>query len=155
MGFAFLAAILDRYSRKVIGRAISKRINAELCLAALKIALEARHPPPDALDRGVQYACREYIVMVEAANMQISIPRTANPYDNAHMESFFKTLKYEEVQLAIYETFDDVTQRIPHFIEEVYNSKRLHSALGYLPPTEYEMAIQLTETADRDSLNYR
>ena len=68
---------------------------------------------------------------------------------------FFKTLKYEEVHLANYETFDDVTQRIPHFMEEVYNSKRLHSALGYLPPTEYEMAIQLTETADRDSLNYR
>ena len=87
--------------------------------------------------------------------MQISMSRTGNPYDNAHMESFFKTLKYEEVHLANYETFDDVTQRIPRFIEEVYNSKRLNSALGYLPPTEYEMAIQLTETADRDSLNSR
>jgi len=82
--------------------------------------------------------------------------RTANPYDNAHMESFFKTLKYEEVHLANYETYSDVIQRIPHFIEEVYNSKRLHSALGYLPPQEYEMALQTTtKTAGRPSLKSR
>lgn len=157
-GFVFLAAILDRYSRKVIGWAISKRIDAELCLAALKSALQTRQPPPGSIhhsDRGVQYACREYIALLEQAQMQISMSRTGNPYDNAHMESFFKTLKYEEVHLANYETYDDVIQRIPHFIEEVYNSKRLHSALGYLPPIEYEMAIQLTETADRPSLNSR
>lgn len=157
-GFVFLAALLDRYSRKVIGWAISKRIDAELCLAALKSALETRQPPPGCIhhsDRGVQYACREYIAMLEGTNMQISMSRTANPYDNAHMESFFKTLKYEEVHLANYETYDDVIHRVPHFIEEVYNSKRLHSALGYLPPKEYEMAIQITETADRASLNSR
>lgn len=158
-GFVFLAAILDRYSRKVIGWAISKRIDAELCLAALKTALETRKPPPGCIhhsDRGVQYACREYIALLEAANMQISMSRTANPYDNAHMESFFKTLKYEEVHLANYETYDDVLQRIPHFIEEVYNSKRLHSALGYLSPKEYEMAIQTTaKTAGRLSLKSR
>lgn len=157
-GFVFLAAMLDRYSRKVIGWAISQRIDAELCVAALSIALEQRQPQPGCIhhsDRGVQYACAEYITLLEQAQMQISMSRTANPYDNAHMESFFKTLKYEEVHLANYETYDDVVQRIPHFIEEVYNSKRLHSALGYLPPTEYEIAIQLTETADRDSLNSR
>jgi putative transposase len=158
-GFVFLAAILDRYSRKVIGWAISQRIDAQLCVAALKIALEQRQPPPGSIhhsDRGVQYACRDYIAVLEQAQMQISMSRTANPYDNAHMESFFKTLKYEEVHLANYETYDDVSQRIPHFIEEVYNSKRLHSALGYLPPTEYEMTIQsTTKTAGRPSLNSR
>lgn len=158
-GFVFLAAILDRYSRKVIGWAISKRIDAELCVAALRIALEQRQPPAGCIhhsDRGVQYACGEYITILEQAQMQISMSRTANPYDNAHMESFFKTLKYEEVHLANYETYDDVIQRIPHFIEEVYNSKRLHSALGYLPPAEYEMAIQSsTKTADRPSLKSR
>ena len=155
-GFVFLAAILDRYSRKVIGWAISKRIDAELCVAALKIAIEQRQPPPRCIhhsDRGVQYACTEYVTLLERAQMQISMSRTANPYDNAHMESFFKTLKYEEVHLANYETYHDVIQRIPHFIEEVYNSKRLHSALGYLPPNEYEMAIQsIIKTADRPSL---
>jgi putative transposase len=158
-GFVFLAAILDRYSRKVIGWAISQRIDAHLCVAALKIALQQRQPSPGCIhhsDRGVQYACRDYIAVLEQAQMQISMSRTANPYDNAHMESFFKTLKYEEVHLANYETYDDVSQRIPHFIEEVYNSKRLHSALGYLPPTEYEMTIQsTTKTAGRPSLNSR
>ena len=158
-GFVFLAAILDRFSRKVIGWAISKRIDAELCVAALKIALQERQPLPGCIhhsDRGVQYACREYITLLEQAQMQISMSRTANPYDNAHMESFFKTLKYEEVHLANYETYDDVVQRIPHFIEEVYNSKRLHSALGYLAPMEYEMTIQTTtKTAGRPSLKSR
>ena len=154
-----MAAILDRYSRKVIGWAISKRIDAELCVAALKIALEERQPRPGCIhhsDRGVQYACREYITLLEQAQMQISMSRTANPYDNAHMESFFKTLKYEEVHLANYESYDDVAQRVPHFIEEVYNRKRLHSALGYLPPEEYEMTIQpTTNTAGRPSLKSR
>jgi putative transposase len=158
-GFVFLAAILDRFSRKVIGWAISQRIDAELCVAALRIALEQRQPPPGCIhhsDRGVQYACAEYITLLEQAQMQISMSRTANPYDNAHMESFFKTLKYEEVHLANYETYEDVLQRIPRFIEEVYNSKRLHSALGYLPPEEYEMTIQsTTKTPGRPSLKSR
>ena len=157
-GFVYRAAILDRYSRKVIGWAISRRIDTELCLAALKTALAARQPPPGCIhhsDRGVQYACHEYVAMLEAANLKISMSRTGNPYDNAHMESFFKTLKYEEVHLSNYETLDDVGQRLPHFIEEVYNKKRLHSALGYLPPEEYEMAIQQTKTADRAPLYSR
>jgi len=158
-GFVFLAAILDRYSRKVIGWAISQRIDAELCVAALKVALEQRQSPPGCIhhsDRGLQYACAEYIALLQQAQMQISMSRTANPYDNAHMESFFKTLKYEEVHLANYQTYEDVVQRVPHFIEDVYNSKRLHSALGYLPPKEFEMAIQsTTKTAGRPSLNSR
>ena len=99
----------------------------------------------------MQYACHEYVATLEGANITISMSRTGNPY--AHMESFFKTLTYEEVHLSNYETYDDVTQRPPHFIEEVYNKKRLHSALGYLPPQEYEMSIQHTKTADRAPLN--
>jgi len=129
----------------VIGWAISKRIVAEFAFGCS----EKRSPDTPAAtwlhsphsDCGVQYACREYIALLEQAQMQISMSRSGNPYDNAHMESFFKTLKYEEVHLANYETYDDVIQRIPHFIEEVYNSKRLHSAVGYLPSIEYEMAI--------------
>ena len=157
-GFVFLAALLDRYSRKVIGWAISKRIDAELCMAALKIALDTRKPPAGCVhhsDRGVQYACREYVALLQAANMKISMSRTGNPYDNAHMESFFKTLKYEEVHLSNYETYHDVIEGLPHFIEEVYNKKRLHSALGYLPPEEYEMKIQKIKTAGRAPLKSR
>lgn len=157
-GFVFVAAILDRYSRKVIGWAIFKRIAAELCVAALKSALQTRHPPPGCIhhsDRGVQYACREYIDLLKQARMQISMSRSGNPYDNAHMESFFKTLKYEKVHLSNYENFEDAAQRLPHFIEEVYNNKRLHSALGYLSPLEYEMAMQSTKTADHAPLNSR
>jgi transposase InsO family protein len=140
-GFVFLAVVLDLYSRKVVGWAISKRIDHELTLAALKVALENRKPGSELIhhsDRGVQYACHAYVDLLRANGIAISMSRKGNPYDNAFCESFMKTLKQEEVYLWNYETYLDVVERVPFFIEEVYNKKRLHSALGYVTPEEFE-----------------
>lgn len=145
-GFLYLAVILDLYSRKVIGWALSRHIDTELTVAALRMALEERRPPLGCIhhsDRGVQYACHAYVDKLWEAGMRISMARKGNPYDNAVAESFMKTLKYEEVYLWDYRSVEDVKERIPHFIQEVYNQKRLHSALGYCPPNEFEQAWQM------------
>jgi putative transposase len=142
--FVYLAVILDVFSRKVVGWAISLRIDTELTRAALRMAIETRCPPRGCIhhsDRGVQYAAHEYVDDLKAAGFLISMSRKGNPYDNAQAESFMKTLKNEEVYLWEYKTFEDVKKRIPYFIEEVYNEKRLHSALGYCPPNEYESLV--------------
>jgi putative transposase len=122
-GFSYLAAILDRHSRKVVCWAISRRIDTELCLRALKTALARRQLTRGCLhhlNRGVQYCSADYVAALNTAGMEISMSRTGNPYSSAHMESFFKTLKYGEVHLANYETIEDVIERLPHFIAEVY-----------------------------------
>jgi putative transposase len=140
-GFVYLAAILDAFSRRVIGYAISPKLDASLTLEALRMAVTERQPGPGVIhhsDQGVQYASTEYTEELKALGFQISMSRRGNPYDNATMESFFKTLKQEEVYLYEYETIDDVRARLPYFIEEVYNCKRLHSAIGYVPPSEFE-----------------
>lgn len=143
-GFVYLAAILDRCSRRVIGWALSKRLDRQLCLTALRMALSQRGAVEGCIhhsDRGVQYASRDYVALLQAHQLRISMSASGNPYDNAHMEAFFKTLKYEEVHLWNYETFQDVVDRVPYFLEQVYNQKRLHSALGYQPPAEFEAAL--------------
>lgn len=139
--FLYLAVLMDLFSRKAIGWALSDRIDTELTLAALCMALEERKPPAGCIhhsDQGVQYAASDYVRALEKAGMRISMARKGNPYDNAAVESFIHTLKQEEVYLWEYRDRRDAIKRIPYFLEEVYNRKRLHSALGYRPPCEVD-----------------
>ena len=139
--FVYLACILDACSRRCVGWHLSRDMTTQLTLAALRQAIEQRHPPPGLIhhsDRGVQYASHDYVEQLEQIGAQISMSAVGNPYDNAKAESFFKTLKLEEVYLKEYESFADAEANLEQFIEQVYNTKRLHSSLGYLPPAEFE-----------------
>lgn len=142
--FVYLAVILDAFSRRVVGYALSRRLDASLTLGALGAALADRRPPPGCIhhsDRGVQYACADYVKRLTEAGFRISMSRRGNPFDNAQAESFFKTLKHEEVNLTQYRNFEEAAASIPAFIEEIYNRERLHSALGYLSPVEFEAKL--------------
>jgi putative transposase len=139
--FVYLAVVLDAFSRRVIGWALGRTLEAELAVAALRMALVDRQPAPDLVhhsDRGVQYASQDYTEMLKQHQVIISMSRKGNPYDNAACESFMKTLKYEEVYRNDYRDFDEARASIGEFLERVYNQKRLHSALGYVPPAEFE-----------------
>jgi len=142
--FVYLAVLLDLFSRKAIGYAVSQSLHASLTLEALEMALSQRDPPRGCIhhsDQGVQYASWEYVQRLKNHHFQISMARRGNPYDNAFAESFIKTLKSEEIDLWEYRTLEDVYHRLPFFIEEVYNKKRLHSSLGYLPTNEFEAKV--------------
>jgi len=139
--FVYLAVILDAFSRRVIGWALSRHINAALTLEALEMALACREVTPALMhhsDRGSQYACDEYVKMLNDHGITISMSRKGNPYDNAMAESFMRTVKLEEVYINEYTAFSDAFANIEHFIEIVYNQKRLHSSLGYRTPDEIE-----------------
>jgi len=144
-GFVYLAVILDLYSRRVIGWSISKRIDGELALAALRMAIAQRRPGPGCIhhsDRGVQYLCEEYVALLKKHGFWISNSAKGNPYDNAWTERFMRTLKQEEVYLANYETYLDVIENLPSFIEDVYNERRIHSSIDYLTPNELEERVR-------------
>jgi transposase InsO family protein len=139
--FVYLAVVLDAYSRRVIGWALGRTLEAGLAVSALTMALRQRRPAAGLVhhsDRGVQYASREYTGLLQQHGAQISMSRKGNPYDNAACESFMKTLKHEEVHRNEYRDLADAYAQIGEFLESVYNQRRLHSALGYVPPAEFE-----------------
>ena len=143
-GFVYLACVLDAFSRRVIGWHLSKDIDTRLTLAALNQAIAARCPQAGLIhhsDRGVQYASGEYVARLSEIGACPSMSKAGCPYDNAKAESFFKTLKKEEVYLSHYKDFEEARTNLSAFLDDVYNVKRLHSSLGYLPPTEFEASL--------------
>jgi putative transposase len=144
--FVYLAVVLDAYSRRVIGWALERTLEGNLTIAALRMALRLRAPAPGLVhhsDRGVQYAAHDYTNLLKQHEIRISMSRKGNPYDNAACESFMKTLKYEEVYRQEYRDLEEARASIEQFLEKVYNQKRLHSALGYRPPVEFERSLSI------------
>lgn len=142
--FVYLALVLDVYSRKVVGWALADSLDAGIVLMALRRAIATRQPQPGLVhhsDRGAQYACREYIALLEEHGIEPSMSRAGNPYDNAHCESFIRTLKQEEIYTRKYRNRADLELHVAEFLEEYYNRRRLHSALGYRTPEDFERSL--------------
>jgi len=152
--FIYLALILDAFSRRAIGWALERYLDTRLTAAALHMALGDRAVRPGLVhhsDRGLQYASQEYVDILETDNITISMSRPGNPYDNATVESFIKTLKYEEVYVNEYNSLTDAKNNIEHFLTVVYNQRRLHSSLGYVPPAEFEAPYLITQSRNQVS----
>jgi len=150
--FVYLAVLLDAFSRRCLGWALQRSLEAVLALEALRMALGHRKPKTGLVhhsDRGVQYASRDYTAELQQHGIRISMSRTASPYDNAQAESFIKTLKYEEVYRTEYRTLEDARASMGEFLDKIYNRERLHSALGYRPPLEFERSLRHTPAIER------
>ena len=150
--FVYLAVLLDAFSRRCLGWALQRSLEAVLALQALRMALRCRRPKPGLVhhsDRGVQYASRDYTAELQQHSIRISMSRTASPYDNAQAESFMKTLKYEEVYRTEYRDLEDARASIGEFLDKIYNRERLHSALGYRPPLEFERHLRYAPAIGR------
>jgi putative transposase len=150
--FVYLAVVLDAFSRRVIGWALDRTLEDDLAITALQMAFRRRGPVKGLThhsDRGVQYASKEYTDLLKEHGVRISMSRSGNPYDNAKCESFMKTLKYEEVYRQEYRDLADARASIERFIEKTYNGKRLHSALGYRPPVEFEHSLLIPSGTPR------
>jgi transposase InsO family protein len=147
--FVYLAAILDAWSRRVIGWAVDRSLAARLAVTALQRAVHARTPKPGVVhhsDRGIQYASNDYVSLLKQHHMTASMSRPANPYDNATCESFMKTLKQEEIYCRKYANLQDLENHVKEFLEHYYNQQRLHSALGYRTPAEFEQQEQTSKS---------
>jgi len=150
--FIYLAVVLDAFSRRVIGWALDRHLEDDLAIGAIKMALHRRKPVPGLThhsDRGVQYASNDYTGLLKEHGIRISMSRKGNPYDNATCESFMKTLKYEEVYRQEYQDIADARRCIEQFLEKIYNGKRLHSALDYLPPVEFERSLSVAASTSQ------
>ena len=155
--FVYLAVIPDGWSRKVVGWELGRTLAAELAIAALNKAIAERKPPPGLVhhsDRGAQYASNEYVAILDRHQMIPSMSRPANPYDNASCESFMKTLKQEEIYAGEYQDIDDLRANIEAFIDRYYNCQRLHSALGYRPPEEFEQMAELGAASSGATMSF-
>jgi len=150
--YIYVSAIIDIYTRKIVGWSVSKDLSHRFCLESLQVAIRKYKPKAGIIhhsDRGVQYCCEIYVDYLKSQGFEISMSKLGTPEDNAFIESFFKTLKNEEVYVKGYETIKDVIKNLPKFIDEIYNTRRLHSALGYKTPEEFEAETLKLKPADR------